>query len=211
MRQLNGVYTQWINRTHSRVGHVFQGRFKSIIVDKDAYLLELARYIVLNPVRAGMVRSANAWRWGSYRAAIGVSEYQGGLNTDWLLSNFAKRKTTAIERYKTFVAEGKNQPSPWDALSNQVFLGSETFIKEIRAQIPDDKDLSEILVAQKRIPAKSMEYYEKTFPYRNDAIAEAFKTGAYSMKQIGEHFGLHYSQVSRIVRKKEKDARNKTP
>ena len=54
MRQLNGVYTQWHNRTHNRVGHVFQGRFKAIIVQREAYLLELARYVVLNPVRAGI-------------------------------------------------------------------------------------------------------------------------------------------------------------
>jgi len=71
MRQLNGVYTQRFNRAHARVGHVFQGRYKAVIVQKDAYLMELARYIVLNPVRARMVRSAREWRWSSYRATAG--------------------------------------------------------------------------------------------------------------------------------------------
>lgn len=71
MRQLNGVYTQRFNRVHGRVGHVFQGRYKGILVEKDSYLLELARYIVLNPVRAGMVRSAKDWPWSSYRATCG--------------------------------------------------------------------------------------------------------------------------------------------
>ena len=67
MRELNGVYTQRFNRVHARVGHVFQGRYKAILVQKDAYLFELARYVVLNPVRAGMVRTP-----GEYRgAAIG--------------------------------------------------------------------------------------------------------------------------------------------
>lgn len=69
MRQLNGVYTQASNRRHQRVGHVFQGRFKAILVDSDAYLLELARYVVLNPVRAGMVEGAQDWPWSSCRAA----------------------------------------------------------------------------------------------------------------------------------------------
>ena len=74
MRQLNGVYTQWINRSHHRVGHVFQGRYKGILVEKDNYLLELARYVVLNPVRAGMVRKAEAWPWSSYHAMVGTDD-----------------------------------------------------------------------------------------------------------------------------------------
>jgi REP element-mobilizing transposase RayT len=73
MRQLNGVYTQSSNRRHARVGHLFQGRFKAILVDSDAYLLELARYVVLNPVRAGMVRKPDKWAWSSYRASMGLA------------------------------------------------------------------------------------------------------------------------------------------
>ena len=72
MRQLNGVYTQTLNRNHSRVGHVFQGRYKAILVQKDSYLLELSRYIVLNPVRASMVHSAKDWRWSSYQSTAGL-------------------------------------------------------------------------------------------------------------------------------------------
>ena len=74
MRQLNGIYTQAFNRYHGRVGHVFQGRYKAILVDKDSYLLELSRYVVLNPVMAGMVRHAGQWGWSSFRAMIGQSE-----------------------------------------------------------------------------------------------------------------------------------------
>ena len=70
MRQLNGVYTQRINRRHRRSGHVFQGRYTAVLSKCDAHLLELARYVVLNPVRAGMV-DAQAWRWSSYRATTG--------------------------------------------------------------------------------------------------------------------------------------------
>jgi len=96
MRQLNGVYTQRFNRQQNRVGHVFQGRYKSVIVEKDSYLLELARYIVLNPVRAKMVRTVKHWQWSSYRATAGLSELQGGLKVDWLLAGFAKRKPLVI-------------------------------------------------------------------------------------------------------------------
>jgi REP element-mobilizing transposase RayT len=71
MRQLNGVYTQDTNRRHGLVGHLFQGRFKAILVERDAYLMELGRYVVLNPVRAGMVREAQDWAWSSYRAMVG--------------------------------------------------------------------------------------------------------------------------------------------
>ena len=79
MRRLNGVYTQAFNRRHQRVGHVLQGRYKSILVDKDSYFLELCRYIVLNPVRAGMVKSPRDFRWSSYRDTVGLRR-----PPDWL-------------------------------------------------------------------------------------------------------------------------------
>ena len=85
MRQLNGVYTQASNRRHGREGHLFQGRFKAILVDADSYLLEVARYVVLNPVRARMVRDPAKWPWSSYRAMIGAVEAPDWLATDGLL------------------------------------------------------------------------------------------------------------------------------
>ena len=86
MRQLNGVYTQLANRTHGRVGHVFQGRYKAILVDEDNYLLELARYVVLNPVRAGVVQEAKDWPWTNLSGRRKVhqqNELAGGTKTDW--------------------------------------------------------------------------------------------------------------------------------
>lgn len=85
-RQLNGVYTQRFNRRHRRVGHVFQGRYKAILVNKESHLLELARYIVLNPVRAAMVRSARDWPWSSYRATAGFAQ-----GPAWLRKNLGVR------------------------------------------------------------------------------------------------------------------------
>lgn len=201
MRQLNGVYSQSFNRIHGRVGHVFQGRYKAIMVQKEAYLLELARYIVLNPVRARMVRSAKDWSWSSYRATAGQSNDPEWLETEWILSGFSSSKKVAQDRYRKFVAKGNNQPSPWEGLKNQVFLGSEEFVEKTRSRLESDMDLSEIPSAQRRKRPKSLVAYAKEHHDRDTAIAEAYASGGYSMKEIGQHFGIHYSRVSRIIKK----------
>lgn len=203
MRQLNGVYTQHFNRHHQRVGHVFQGRYKGIIVQQETYLLELSRYIVLNPVRAQMVRAAKDWPWSSYRATCGMVNTPEWLNTDWLLSTFAKTKKTAIERYREFVAQGKNQPSPWGELRNQIFLGTEQFVEEMQCKMNLDQELSEIPAAQRRKSPKPLDYYKKKYQERNHAITMAYHSGGYSMKEVGEYFGVHYSSVSKIVKQVE--------
>lgn len=204
MRQLNGVYTQFFNRQHARVGHVFQGRYKAILVQKESYLLELARYIVLNPVRAQMVRTAKEWPWSSYRATAGFKEPEKALNVDWLLSAFAVRKSTAIERYRKFVAEGNKQPRPWEQLRNQIYLGDDVFVDKMQSMIADDVDLREIPSSQKRPVAKPLRYYEKKYQDRDVAIVKAYAGGGYSMHAIGEYFGIHYSRVSRILKAKGK-------
>jgi DNA-binding CsgD family transcriptional regulator len=200
MRQLNGVYTQDFNRAHGRAGHVFQGRYRAILVDKESYLLELSRYIVLNPVRAGMVRSAKDWPWSSYRATIGRDSGLPYLATDWLLAAFGKRKAVAIERYKKFVSEGKGQPSPWSFLRNQIFLGSEQFVGRMQALIDGDRELREVPSSQRRPTPGALAEYETASKSRNEAIYQAYMSGGYTLKQIGEHFGLHYSTVSGIIK-----------
>lgn len=99
MRQLNGVYTQASNRHHRRIGHLFQWRFKAILVDSDAHLLELVRYVVLNPVRAGRVKKPANWTWSSYRASVGLESAAPWLAVDSLLAQFAKRRSLAQQRY----------------------------------------------------------------------------------------------------------------
>jgi REP element-mobilizing transposase RayT/DNA-binding CsgD family transcriptional regulator len=200
MRQLNGMYTQNFNRIHNRVGHVFQGRYKAILVEKQGYLLEVARYIVLNPVRAQMVRSTKEWQWSSYRATAAQCAPPKCLTTDWLLSAFSSRRNDAVELYKQFVQEGKRLPSPWKELRNQAYLGSEAFVEKAQAHIGANQDLNEIPASQRRRPPKSLVYYEHHSQTRNQAIIEAYRSGGYTLKQIGDHFGLHYSTVSGIVR-----------
>ena len=199
MRQLNGVYTQRFNRTHNRIGHVFQGRYHAILVQKDAYLLELSRYIVRNPVRAGMVRAARDWPWSNYRATAGMAPAPPWLETDSILGALAEQRHDASLAYRRFVAKGKRQPSPWENLKNQIYLGSEAFVDEMQGKVAADQPLSEIPRAQRRPVAQPLSWYFKTYEDRDTAIFEAYRTGGYTMREIGNHVGLHYSRISRII------------
>ena len=199
MRQLNGVYTQRFNRTYDRVGHVFQGRYKAILVQKEAYLLELARYLVLNPVRARMVRAPGDWPWSSYRAMIGAQTAPEWLQRRWILAAFGKAETEAVASYIRFVAEGKGQPSPWEQLKHQVYLGTDAFVESMRRKVPEGLDLREVPQSKARAIAKPLSYYARQYDNRNRAIAAAYASGGYTMRNIGDFFGLHYSRVSKIV------------
>ena len=200
MKLINGSYTQYFNRRHQRVGHVFQGRFKGILIDRDSYLLELARYIVLNPVRARMVRSAKDWPWSSYRATAGLGETHPALTTDWVLGNFGRQRGKAQEGYRRFIQEGKNQPSPWDSLKNQIYLGSDRFVEQMQSQLDPDQSLDGIPKPQKQAPPKPVEYYKKAYPERNRAMAEAYLSGHYTLTEVGGAFGVSYATVSRAVK-----------
>jgi putative transposase len=201
MRQLNGVYTQRVNRRHRRVGHVFQGRFKAIVVERDGYLLELARYVVLNPVRAGMVKHARQWPWSSYHAMVGISARPAWLDTDWLLGQFGGSRSGRIERYIEFVQQGVRAPPVWEHLKGQVFLGSEAFVESMQRKIEATAKYAEkeIPRLQRRALAKSLDYYRETFDDAKSGMAAAYATGDYTLQAIADAFGVHYSTVSRAV------------
>lgn len=199
MRQLNGVYTQTSNRNNNRFGHVFQGRFKGILVEKETYLLELARYIVLNPVRARMVRHAKEWPWSSFGSTAGDCPAPEWLTTDSILSAFGKRKSRAQKKYRQFVEQDQGQQELWKQLKNQVFLGTDAFVERLQKNIENDKDLSEVPQSQRRRKPRPIVHYEKRGKDRDEAIINAYKSGGYSMKELGDYFGLHYSRISRIV------------
>jgi putative transposase len=132
MRQINGLYTQAFNRRHGRAGHLFQGRFKAILVEKESHLLELCRYIVLNPVRADLVRSAREWRWSSYRATAGLENGAAWLETEWTLRQFGARRSRAREKFRQFVLEGRRGGyEPWKELRGQIYLGSDEFLEDV--------------------------------------------------------------------------------
>jgi hypothetical protein len=206
MRQLNGVYTQYVNRTHVRVGHLFQGRFKGILVERETYLLELARYVVLNPVRAGMVSTPADWPWSSYRATAGEVPTPPFLATDWLLRAFGDTREQAVAGYRRFVAEGIGASSPWLELKAQIYLGSEQFVERIQAFINAKQPLQEIPKRQRRSPPKPLAYYASRYANRDRAVAAAYRTGAYSMQTIAEYFGVTRMTVSRAVKSSEETA-----
>lgn len=153
-----------------------------------------------------MVRAAKDWPWSSYKASAGQVVVPEWLNVEWLLASFSKKKKVACERYRKFVAEGTNQPAPWDELKNQIFLGDDQFVETMQALINEERDLSEVPVSQRRPRPKSLTEYNALGIDRNEGMAKAYLSGGYSLKDIGEHFGLHYSTVSRIV----KSAKHKT-
>jgi REP-associated tyrosine transposase len=136
MHDLNGIYTQRFHRRHGRVGHFFQGRFKGILIEKESHLLEVARYVVLNPVRAGMVSHAEDWPWSNYCATAGLKVAPRWLQIDWTLSQFARERELATTLYRGFVEAGeKRSLRPWDGITAQIYLGSEEFRKRLRARI----------------------------------------------------------------------------
>lgn len=200
MQLLNGIYTQKFNHSHSRVGHIFQGRFKGILVEKDNYLIELSRYIVLNPVRAKMVSSAKDWPWSSYPATINILTKPSWLSTDFMLSLFSQNKSIAILKYQQFVNEGVGNNAPWHNLKNQIYLGSENFVAEMQKKIEQEKEFTYIPQAHYMPVRCSLKEYENIASNRNECIRIAYASGQFSLAEIGEYFGLHYSWISRIVK-----------
>ena len=202
MRQLNGVYTQRFNRTHQRVGHVFQGRFKAILVEKDSHLLALARYVVLNPLRARMVRQLENWPWSSYPATCGQVSKPDWLQCDFILSQFSRQRARAIAKYRSFVHEGKGLPSVWDQLQGQIYLGSDKFVEKMQTLVAKQPTLTEIPRAQRRALARALSDFAKEHE-RDQAIALAYLSGQHTMAAIAEHFGVHFTTVSRLVKAHE--------
>lgn len=134
MRQLNSSYAQAFNRRHRQVGHVLQGRYKGILVERESHLLELVRYVALNPVRAGMVRTPEEHRWSSYAETAGLRRAADWLDVDWTLAQFARSRGEARRRFREFVGEGRGADyRPWDGLKGRVCLGSERFVDSLAA------------------------------------------------------------------------------
>jgi putative transposase len=200
MRQLNGSFTQGFNRRHQRVGHLFQGRFKAIVVEKESYLLELCRYIVLNPLRVKSRLDPAAWKWSSYRATAGLVSKPALLSTDWVLGQFGRKRSIAQRRYREFVREGRDQ-RPWDELTGQIYLGSEKFIEKHTAR---DQEIKEIPRAQLRPIRPRLD--QLLSRNKEAAIAQAYRDYGYRLHEIAAHLGVRYATVSRRLRKMEQQS-----
>ncbi|MFZ6778044.1 transposase [Undibacterium sp. Ji83W] len=206
MRQLNGLYTQRFNRRHKQVGHLFQGRYKAILVQREAHLLELTRYIVLNPVRAGMVPLPEQWHWSSYDFCVRDQHAPPWLDTDWLLGQFGVKRDQARVAYAKFVLDGVGLASPLLATRHQLLLGDDEFVEKYQHQLRPE-DLRDVSIAHRRAISLPLHAYHEKFTDRNEAMAQAYRSGVYSMAEIAAFFSVHYITVSRAVRAFEAKAR----
>ncbi len=202
MRQLNGAYSQHYNRRHRLVGHVFQGRYKAILVQKESYLLELARYVVLNPVRAGIVSAPEQWRWSSHWYFQDGEDQPAWLETDWLLGHFGDERVHARRAYMEFVARGVGMRSPLSNVKHQAVLGDKAFIQQ-HCDGLQVGDLGEMSRVQRRLGARPLPDYESAYMDRSEAMARAHWSTAYSMQDIAKHFGVSLRTVSRAVKKQK--------
>ncbi len=203
MRQLNGVYTQSFNHRHKKAGHLFQGRFKAILIERNSYLLELARYIVLNPVRAKTVKTPERYPWSSYRPTLGLTPVPPALATDWVLDQFARTRPAARKRYAAFVRAGIGHASPWGEVKGQVLLGGKAFVERMTPRLKESAAAAEIPKRQRpphRPALKTLLAGRGSKAARNKALARAYLEHGYTQAEIGREAGLHYATVSRIIK-----------
>ncbi|MDY0292343.1 MAG: transposase [Desulfuromonadaceae bacterium] len=203
MRQLNGVYTQMFNRAHGKVNHVFQGRFKSILVEKETHLLELCRYVVLNPVRAHQCTSPEEWQWSSYHATATGREVAEWLTVVWILAWFAEKKAEAQKKYREFAIDPLGLE--YSLLQNtvgQIILGGQGFVSRMAPYLMDKTEIKEILRQQRLVGRPCLDELFSGIsdkPQRNKAIKKAHLDYGYTLKEIADHIGRHYSTISRVV------------
>jgi REP element-mobilizing transposase RayT/AraC-like DNA-binding protein len=214
MRHVNGIYTQDYNRRHRVVGHLFQGRFKAILVDRDAYLLTLCRYVERNPVAAGIVVAAADWPWSSYRAHVGAAATPDWLDSDGLHGYLlghpvagAQDRCRAARRYAALVAKADaGDASFWQgALRGQVFLGSEAFVERMLAlSAPQRVVHREIPRRQRHLPWSWQDCLEHCGGDRSLALHYAYRRCGTTMTALAQQAGLSVSHVSRLIASQEK-------
>jgi putative transposase len=157
MKWLNEKHAQTFNRRHQRVGHLIQGRFHAPLIEKETYFLEVARYVVLNPVRASMVDHPEAYKWSSYRATVGEAAAPEWLASDDLLAHFAKDRSLARARYAQFVNDRiALMKNPWTDLVGDLYLGSDTWIERMREKVELKPRSDEHPRAQRLLSRSSM-------------------------------------------------------
>jgi hypothetical protein len=204
MRQLNGVYTQTFNKRHQRVGHLFQGRYKAIIIQKDSHLLEVCRYVVLNPVRARLVGDPGGWRWSSYSATAGEAKPPACLTKGWVLRQFSRKRRKAERDYRQYVRLGIGKGSIWKEVKGQAILGEDDFVARLTDYLGRHKDVPEIPKSQRYATRPALEkLFERSIlgegAKRDRMIREAVEKFGYTQRAVADHLGFHFTYVSRIL------------
>lgn len=220
MRHINGVYTQRFNRHHKCDGSLFRGRYKSILVDADRYLLQLVRYIHYNPLKAGLTDRIDRYLWSSHRGYLSKAEKWNWLYKAFVFSMLTKNKGDRVKNYRQFIsAEDENDISKLlDKKKWPAMLGSADFITKVKEKFFLEKINDEVPQSQELAPDPHQiqkivcEYYSidqgKLFSSRRGAFNEPRNIAIYltrrlrgdSLKEIGVHFQLKkYSSVSSII------------
>lgn len=203
MRQLNGIYAQYFNRRHERVGHLFQGRFADILIMDEDRLLVVARYVVLNPVRAGLVANPEDWRWSSYLGTAGIINPPSFIDADQILRFFSKQRASAAQQYVDFVRQGIGTDSPISDAKGGIIYKDEKPIEVSTARLLGE--ISDEVPRRERFADRPM--LEEIFECgdRDIGIYRAFYKYEYRLKEIGDFLGVHYSLVSKVARRIEED------
>ncbi|MEK6745095.1 MAG: transposase [Nitrospirota bacterium] len=214
MRQLNGVYTQLFNKRHGRTGHLFQGRYKAILIQKDSHLLEVCRCVVLNPVRARMMEKPEDYAWSSYRATAGKEKPHTSLTTDWVLGQFSGKRGKAEQEYRQFVSWGIGKQTIWTEVRGQALLGEDDFVDKLADHLRKHKDVTEIPRSQRYATRPSLhvllpEGIVNDHLKLQRRLSEAVEKHGYRQSEIARQVGVHYSTISRWLREGE-NARRKT-
>jgi REP element-mobilizing transposase RayT len=224
VRQLNGVYTQDFNRRHRRVGHLLQGRYKAIVVDQDSYLLELSRYVHLNPIRVGEVEDAAHFRWSSAAVYTGKRPAPSWLSTVAVLGQFGRRVRPAHRRYAQFLKDGaqQNVQSPWPGVVGQTLLGERKWVERMKRRTGKQGALEEGVVARwelverppvsviisqvaRQAAVRSEEVLRRHSHHwgRSVAMWLAWELSGKSQREIGRAFAVGAFAVSKGIRRAE--------
>ena len=212
LHYINGAYTTYFNIKRKRFGHLFQGRFKSILVEKEAYAQELSRYIHLNPLRAGLTQFLNLYPWSSYVSYVGIEKRPSWLETRMILGYFSLDKNVAQKMYREFVegAIEKDLKNPLESVVASTILGSSDFVKEISGgeEIENCKDSHNVpaLKALKGKPSlpEVEEKIAEIIPrehvsFRKFSIYIAHRFAGRSLTEIGNYYGMKGATVSQAA------------
>jgi putative transposase len=193
MRQVNGTYAQRFNRRHGRCGHLFQGRFGATLVETDRHILELIRYVANNPVRAGLARRPEEWRWSGHAEVIGISTRRL-VSTAALLAHFGS--SDGIDAYREFIAAADGR----SGAGEEPILGGSAFVHQ---HLPASRPSGEMPKGPWRASRPKLTDLLTGESTDDAAIANAYRQHGYTMKQISEALGCHYATVSRRIRRFE--------
>ncbi len=212
MRHINGAYTTYYNTKRKRAGHLFQGRYKAILIDADEYAAELSRYIHLNPVRAGITGRPEEYQWSSYQCYIGKKQIPKWLTMDYVLGYFGKDKTARQKKYIEFVNAqiDKEYDSPLKETVASTILGGIEFVNEIKDKYLSGKKKDRNLPALRELTKTEIEEITRGVEAelgknrvlsKKAAIYLCHRTSGRTLREIGGHFGIGESAVSQISRR----------